>query len=59
MSRAGSEEGETSPARVEEYKERLSFELDTIIEMGFAGYFLIVADFIGETNFESHRVLLG
>jgi DNA polymerase-3 subunit alpha len=28
------------------YRERLEFELDTIIRMGFAGYFLIVADFI-------------
>lgn len=28
------------------YRERLSFETDTIIQMGFAGYFLIVADFI-------------
>jgi DNA polymerase-3 subunit alpha len=28
------------------YCDRLEFELGTIIEMGFAGYFLIVADFI-------------
>ena len=28
------------------YRERLDFELDVIISMGFAGYFLIVADFI-------------
>ncbi len=28
------------------YKERLEFELETIINMGFAGYFLIVSDFI-------------
>jgi DNA polymerase III subunit alpha len=28
------------------YRERLEFELRTIIDMGFAGYFLIVADFI-------------
>jgi DNA polymerase-3 subunit alpha len=28
------------------YGERLRFELDVIIKMGFAGYFLIVADFI-------------
>jgi DNA polymerase-3 subunit alpha len=28
------------------YVKRLEFELDTIVEMGFAGYFLIVADFI-------------
>jgi DNA polymerase-3 subunit alpha len=30
----------------EPYRERLAFELETIIKMGFAGYFLIVADFI-------------
>src|SRR3954464_11037225 len=28
------------------YRERLEFETKTIIQMGFAGYFLIVADFI-------------
>ena len=28
------------------YRERLEFETRTIIQMGFAGYFLIVADFI-------------
>ena len=41
---------EMSPAqRVEAarpYRERLAFELGVIIEMGFSGYFLIVADFI-------------
>ncbi len=35
--------GETPP---EEYKKRLQYELDTIIKMGFADYFLIVWDFI-------------
>ena len=29
------------------YTERLAFEVKTIIQMGFPGYFLIVADFIG------------
>ena len=28
------------------YEDRLEFELDTIVNMGFAGYFLIVSDFI-------------
>ncbi len=28
------------------YRERLAFETKTIVQMGFAGYFLIVADFI-------------
>ncbi len=36
--------GEITP----ETKERLDFELFTIEQMGFAGYFLIVADFIKE-----------
>jgi len=29
-----------------EYRERLEFEMDVIVQMGFPGYFLIVADFI-------------
>ena len=33
-------------ARLPEYTKRLEFELGTIIQMGFPGYFLIVADFI-------------
>jgi DNA polymerase III subunit alpha len=36
---------EASP-EYEEYFTRLEFELDVIIQMGFPGYFLIVADFI-------------
>lgn len=28
------------------YEDRLAFELDVIIKMGFPGYFLIVSDFI-------------
>jgi DNA polymerase III subunit alpha len=34
----------------ETYRQRLAFELATIRKMGFAGYFLIVADFIGEAK---------
>jgi DNA polymerase-3 subunit alpha len=33
-------------AKMPEYAERLTFEIETIIKMGFPGYFLIVADFI-------------
>ena len=33
-------------AKMPEYQERLEFEIETIIKMGFPGYFLIVADFI-------------
>ncbi|MEO5862772.1 MAG: DNA polymerase III subunit alpha [Burkholderiales bacterium] len=36
----------TRAQRTPEYGARLDFELMTIIQMGFAGYFLIVADFI-------------
>ena len=32
--------------REEDYRERLAFELDVITRMNYAGYFLIVADFI-------------
>ena len=36
-----------APGRTEEdYTRRLAFELDVIVNMKFAGYFLIVADFI-------------
>jgi DNA polymerase-3 subunit alpha len=33
-------------AQRERYEARLKFELDTIVKMGFPGYFLIVAEFI-------------
>ncbi|MEO5331159.1 MAG: DNA polymerase III subunit alpha [Magnetococcus sp. YQC-5] len=33
-------------ATVHHYKERLEYELDVIVQMGFPGYFLIVSDFI-------------
>ncbi|MCH7806911.1 MAG: DNA polymerase III subunit alpha [Proteobacteria bacterium] len=43
-------EAGTSPGKSEKaaqpYRQRLSFELEVITKMGFAGYFLIVADFI-------------
>jgi len=37
---------EIRAAKLPEYMARLEFELGTIIQMGFPGYFLIVADFI-------------
>ncbi|WP_374350639.1 DNA polymerase III subunit alpha, partial [Chitinimonas sp.] len=42
----------TRAAKRPEYEARLTFECDTIIKMGFPGYFLIVADFIkwGKAN---------
>ncbi|HHZ66494.1 MAG TPA: DNA polymerase III subunit alpha, partial [Alphaproteobacteria bacterium] len=36
-----------SDSEVVRYRERLAYELDVIIEMGFSGYFLIVSEFIG------------
>ena len=36
----------TQLARIDEYRARLQRELGVITQMGFAGYFLIVADFI-------------
>ncbi|HTI46590.1 MAG TPA: DNA polymerase III subunit alpha [Casimicrobiaceae bacterium] len=40
-----------------EYVARLEFETGTIVQMGFAGYFLIVADFINWAK--THRVPVG
>ncbi len=46
--RAGLEQRLSLAGKVDEqvYRDRLEFELDVIINMGFPGYFLIVADFI-------------
>ncbi|ODP39314.1 DNA polymerase III subunit alpha [Sphingomonas turrisvirgatae] len=38
--------GITDPEKRQEYFDRLTFETDIIVQMGFPGYFLIVADFI-------------
>ena len=39
-------DAEDYEARKKEYYDRLEFELDIVIQMGFPGYFLIVMDFI-------------
>ena len=39
---------------VADYEKRLETELDVIVKMGFAGYFLIVADFINWAKHERH-----
>ena len=39
-------EKEEFKGKIKEYRERLDIELGVIIQMGFPGYFLIVADFI-------------
>jgi DNA polymerase III subunit alpha len=46
LNRKEDEEGPMSPELRREYEERLGYELKIILKMGFAGYFLIVADFI-------------
>ena len=42
----GEADAEKQKALARPYHERLDFELEVIIKMGFPGYFLIVADFI-------------
>ena len=37
---------DNDPSRRRQYEDRLALELGVIIQMGFSGYFLIVADFI-------------
>ncbi len=39
-------QSELRQSKFQQYQERLEFEVNTIIQMGFSGYFLIVADFI-------------
>jgi DNA polymerase-3 subunit alpha len=47
-------------SRRQQYGERLEFEIQTIIKMGFPGYFLIVADFINwGKNVSDPRVPVG
>ncbi|WP_375250031.1 DNA polymerase III subunit alpha [Sphingomonas sp.] len=46
-----------TPGWQDEYRTRLEFELDIIIQMGFPGYFLIVADFIQWAK--SHDIPVG
>jgi len=43
---------QTRTGKLPKYQARLEFEVNTIIQMGFAGYFLIVADFI---NWAKHN----
>ena len=46
LERRLAELGVTDPDQAERYRQRLNTELDVICQMGFPGYFLIVADFI-------------
>jgi DNA polymerase III subunit alpha len=45
--RLGLAPDEPLPGKLSAYDERMRYELSVIQKMGFAGYFLIVADFIG------------
>ncbi len=42
--------------KIEEYKSRLKYELDIIVKMGYASYFLIVSDFINWAKNNKIRV---
>jgi len=46
LGEAFDESKEEYQEKIKEYRERLDIELDVITQMGFPGYFLIVADFI-------------
>lgn len=46
-----------SATEEEQYQQRLERELDTIVDMGFPGYFLIVADFINWAK--DHNIPVG
>ena len=50
-------EGEPAQAPTAAYQERLEYEIDMIAGMGFAGYYLIVADFVAWAR--ANRVPVG
>jgi len=52
LERRYAKEMSANGSRWEEIKKRAEYELDTIVNMGFAGYFLIVEDFI---NYAKNR----
>jgi DNA polymerase-3 subunit alpha len=53
----GTSEKEWKEKIAKPYRDRLAFELDVIIQMGFPGYFLIVSDFI--TWAKDHHIPVG
>ncbi|MGH0028576.1 MAG: DNA polymerase III subunit alpha [Myxococcota bacterium] len=55
--RLGLDPDEPLPAKYGEYQKRMEHELGVITSMGFAGYFLIVSDFIGYAR--KHRIPVG
>lgn len=46
LEQAGFADPEKDKEKIQEYHDRLEYELGIINEMGFAGYYLIVADFV-------------
>ncbi|QKI89089.1 DNA polymerase III subunit alpha [Thiomicrorhabdus xiamenensis] len=53
----GGEPVEIQQQKRQEYYDRIKFELDIILQMGFPGYFLIVADFIQWAK--NHQIPVG
>lgn len=51
------EMGEVSAETEKTYRDRLTYEIEVIQKMGFAGYFLIVADFINWAK--NHKIPVG
>lgn len=43
---------ERYPNGSQEYKDRLQYEIDVIVKMGFPGYFLIVQDFVNAAKYK-------
>lgn len=50
-------ENEIPDEQISTYKDRLEYELKIICQMGFAGYFLVVADFINYAK--THKIPVG
>jgi len=40
----------TGPRTPQDYRQRLEYELGVLVKMGFAGYFLVVADIVGHAR---------
>lgn len=53
----GKEPADVQAQKRSEYYDRIKFELDIILQMGFPGYFLIVADFIQWAK--NHQIPVG
>ncbi len=54
LDRIAALQGEGEPGWRDVYRERLAFEVDVIVQMGFPGYFLVVADSAGPVGAHGH-----